>query len=172
MSSKNSNIDTLKVLIEKCGSSSFDIVYGKKFFFNHTLHGLIALHKLHASDERLQEFFDIYTKLLNPPVPLNPDDPPLTETNWTDYLGKEKRFVELADYFERVKRELGDKKKLLQKYLPKLIDGISGEATHGIIHLGYALHSPDEKSLSDALAALTWSYRYLGHLGMFARHRM
>ncbi|CAF1598947.1 unnamed protein product, partial [Didymodactylos carnosus] len=54
--------------------------------------------------------------------------------------------------------------RLLEEYLPKLVDGMSGDATHGIINLGYAVHSPYKQSLTEALAYMVYSYVYLGHL--------
>ncbi|CAF1073692.1 unnamed protein product [Rotaria sp. Silwood1] len=76
----------------------------------------------------------------------------ITET-LTEFFDKE-----LDDRFN------GDKTALLVEYLSQLIDGMSGIATHGIIHLGYALRSPSKQSIADALALMVYSYKTLGHM--------
>ncbi|CAF5119731.1 unnamed protein product [Rotaria sp. Silwood1] len=83
----------------------------------------------------------------------------ITET-LTEFFDKE-----LDDRFN------GDKTALLVEYLSQLIDGMSGIATHGIIHLGYALRSPSKQSIADALALMVYSYKTLGHMNA-NKHQM
>ncbi|CAF1358793.1 unnamed protein product, partial [Didymodactylos carnosus] len=156
----NPDSSTLKHLLEISDRSHYDIHYNV-YFSNHLSHALVALHKLGATNERLEEFRQFYIKQLDPPKPKSKI---ITQDNWHEYLGKLHSYAELGDYFDDELKRLGSKERLLEEYLPKLVDVMSGDATHGIINLGYAVHSPYEQSLTEALAYMVYSYVYLGHL--------
>ncbi|CAF4053703.1 unnamed protein product [Rotaria sordida] len=161
----NTKDETLREVIEATGRYRYHIKYeGVKI--SHMLHVLVAQHQLGASDNRLREIADILGEKLEPAHTKDPSHEPITHDTWQTLMGKQIRFIELAEFFDKEldDRFNGDKKALLVEYLPQLIDGMSAIATHGIIHLGYALRSPSKQSIADALALMVFSYKTLGHM--------
>lgn len=82
---------------------------------------LIALHQLGASSERLTEYYNNYILRLEPAIPSNNF---ITSTNWNLYLGERKFYNDYREFFRSERDRLnGDIKKLLNEYVPILIEG-------------------------------------------------
>jgi hypothetical protein len=91
-----------------------------------------------------------------------PAEAKVDKTTWKGLIGKNKRYSDLVEFFERElsTRRLDD---VLNEYIPELIEGLSGAAFHGLITLGYALEFMDDTSnVAEGLAYLTFCNSSLG----------
>ncbi len=132
----------------------------RSYFSNHLAHGMIALHQLGASSERLEKFFPIASKHLEPLNP-KPDESvgTITRENYLRLAGNGKGWANWLAFFRsqwvRIQQEQASKRTigsandsssneqalaveraLLNEFLPSLLPYIPGHATHPIIHLG------------------------------------
>jgi hypothetical protein len=92
---------------------------------------------------------------------------PLTEEDWPDALGKESRFPEWLALFER---EIADRPvpAVVGEWVPRLLPGAVGAATHGLIRTGHALRGlaaadtpPRRLEVANGLAFWASSYEEL-----------
>ena len=79
--------DAIASLLE--ANRSFDVQFGDGLS-NHLSMALVALHQLGASDARLREFFDTYSKRLEPPPHATS---PITPATFAGSLGTHKRYA-------------------------------------------------------------------------------
>ncbi len=130
------------------------------FLTNHIKHGVIALHRLNASAERIQEFYDLYVKETTYGFglePARPSEQKITEDNWQDYFGKHRNFTSYCEFFDQKEKELG-LERVMETYVPTLLPGCVGSLLHGTIHLGWALDSGNRWMIIEGLAYMAFSY--------------
>ena len=130
------------------------------FLTNHAKHAVIALHRLGASPQRIQEYYDSYAQCTTYGYglePARPSEHTITQDNWQVYFGKHCSFTSYCDFFDRKELELG-MERLLQEYVPILLPGCVGSLMHGTIHLGWALDSGNRWMIIEGLAYLAFSY--------------
>lgn len=135
---------TQRLLVNK----DFDIEFNG-YLSNHVKHAIIALQGLDASDDRIQGYWDSYTKETPYNIKLDPvkkkwdNVKPLRDvgTDWFEVRGKKIQWQEqVASMNVELESLDGSSERLVAKYVdPSLIDGIAGALTHGIIHLGWAI---------------------------------
>ncbi len=130
------------------------------FLTNHVKHAVIALKRLEASPQRIQEYYDTYVKCtpygygMEPP---KPSEHIITQDNWQEYFGQHCSFTSYCEFFDRKEKELG-MEQLLGEYVPSLLPGCVGSLMHGTIHLGWALDSGNRWMIIEGLAYMAFSY--------------
>lgn len=147
---------------------AFDIEFNG-YLSNHVKHAVIALERLDAPEERLQEYWDMYTTLTPYNLPLHPvTEPydsikPCSKEEWTSLRGKKEKFWEMSKFLdEELEGPLeGNINRLIQTYAPDTLAGLAGALTHGIIHLGWALDAYDGEHpwmVIEGLAYINFSF--------------
>jgi len=139
------------------------------YLSNHAKHAIVALDKLQAPPERIQEYWDTYTKatpynLEIEPVPSAWDQvQPIAHSEWKELRGKKEKWQEMCVFLDQEKqtRFHGDSNLLVKEYAPDLLGGIAGALTHGIIHLGWGIDAENEWMVTEGLAYLNFC-----HLGV------
>lgn len=126
------------------------------FLSNHLSHGLIALHQLGASKDRLQRFVDWYIPRLEKPEAEQDDAP-----DFEDLKGKRIAFYKiLAHYKKLLAEDYGsDLEKLIGAEYPKVSDGLAGSALHGSVHLGYGYSAKSPMLVLEGLAYVYHSHK-------------
>ncbi len=130
------------------------------FLTNHVKTGVIALKRLGASPQRIQEFYDSYAKCTTYGFGLEPartSEHTITQDNWQDYFGKHCSFTSYCQFFDQKEKELG-MERLLAEYVPILLPGCVGSLMHGTIQLGWALDSGNRWMIIEGLAYMAFSY--------------
>jgi len=148
--------DSMKtlLLLLKENRGRFHISYKNKYA-NHMSHGLIALYKLGAPSSTLQAFFDRYSQKLEPK---QQSQGMINQNNWAQYVGNKKFYADNLEFFKKEIQQFGVEQ-TLAKYVPSLIEGVSGWAFHGVIELGYALELLEDKdNIAEGLANLSCVY--------------
>jgi Questin oxidase-like len=146
------------------------------FLSNHAKHAVIALDRLSAPEERVQENWDDYTKMSPYGITLekveqpNWDYTPTATSSWSNkwndrtWRGKKIAWQEQVVFMnqELEQRFHHDTNQLVHFYAPDLIvSGVAGSLTHGIIHLGWAIDAKSPWMIAEGLAYLNF-----GHLGV------
>jgi hypothetical protein len=155
------------------------------FLSNHAKHAIIALDRLAAPEERVQEYWDDYTNVTPYSIALEKVDPSswdplpivgvdessssssrslLLANKWKDtWRGRKIQWQEQVVFMnQELERLHHDTNQLVQLYAPDLIvSGMAGSLTHGIIHLGWAIDAQSPWMITEGLAYLNF-----GHLGI------
>jgi hypothetical protein len=147
--------DAIAALLE--ANRSFDVQFGGGLS-NHLSMAVVALHRLGASDARLREFFDAYSKRLEPTPHATS---PITSATFAGSLGTQKRYADHLAFLTGELRRLG-RGPLLATYLPRLLPGISAAAFHAVIRLAYGLQATDDAEVAVSLAYLADAHLPLG----------
>lgn len=130
------------------------------FLTNHVKHAVIALNRLGASPQRIQEYYNTYVKCTTYGYGLEPvrsSEHTITQDNWQVYFGKHCSFTSYCQFFDQKEKELG-LKRMLEEYVPTLLPGCVGSLMHGTIHLGWALDSGNRWMIIEGLAYMAFSY--------------
>ena len=126
---------------------------------NHVKHAVVALARLGASPQRIQEYYETYARLT--PYGYGLEAPKvskhlITSANWKDFLGKRSSWSSYCDFFEREQQALGSEE-LVRRYVPALLAGWVGAFTHATIHLGWALDVNSPRMTVEGLAYMVFS---------------
>jgi hypothetical protein len=124
---------------------------------NHVPMVLIALERLGASGERLEEWYEQYRKA-NHLVAMPPPVAPIRREAWDETLGDRSREADYRAYFIAETRRLGIAS-VIPAYLPRMIDGVAGSATHPLMRLAYGVLKRDAQEVGTALGY--WATCYL-----------
>ena len=103
---------------------------------NHLPMVLVALHRMGASDERLEAYCDAYHQqngLVPAPEPIGA----ITRDNWREFFGQREREADYRTFFAGEVARLGATPAALL-YLPELIPGMAASATHALMRMAYA----------------------------------
>lgn len=124
------------------------------FMSNHLAHGLVALHQLGASAERMDDFYPHASQHLEARRPATGATQPLTRDNFVSSVGRvdftscvhflQQEWTRIAvdldpeatndaDTLKRIEQ------RLVAELFPRLAFGIAGHATHPLIHIGFGL---------------------------------
>ena len=137
--------------------ASNDSVEFPHFLANHAPMVLVALDKLGASPEELEEWYETYrakSGLIRIPDPVAPID----ARTWEAALGGRAREADYRDFFAAEVRRLGIAG-AVQTYLPRLVQGVAASATHPLMRLAYGILEQDRREVGVALAY--WAACYL-----------
>src|ERR1700753_1109132 len=102
---------------------------------NHLPMVLVALHRMGASDERLNVYCDIYHKQ-NGLVPVPERICEITRDNWREFLGQREREGDYRVFFSGEVTRLGATPAALA-YLPLLMPGMAASAMHAFMRMAY-----------------------------------
>ena len=101
------------------------------FLANHLPMVLIALHRMGASDERLEAYCQIYHKQ-NGLVPVPERIEKITRGDWREFLGRREREGDYRSFFAGEVERLGASA-AVAPYLPELLPGVAASAAHGLM---------------------------------------
>jgi len=132
---------------------------------NHAKHAIVALDRLGAPEDRVQEYWDSYTELTPYKLSLHrlekdwAEVEPCTSEQWEEWRGRKIHWQEQVKFMnEELKKYDRNTDKLVQKYFPDLLPGVAGALTHGIIHLGWAIDAGSPWMITEGLAYLNFCY--------------
>ena len=138
----------------------FDAEYGDGLS-NHLSMALIALARLGATDERVQEYFDFYRLRLDP---LRAPVMAVTRANWREGLGTHRHYCAYLKFFIEC-AERGGWRAMMQEFLPALLPGLGAGAFHPLIRLAYGIEAEDSHEVAAGVAYLASRYLPLGEPG-------
>eukprot|EP00742_Colponemidia_sp_Colp-10_P003411 GILJ01003632.1.p1 GENE.GILJ01003632.1~~GILJ01003632.1.p1 ORF type:complete len:405 (+),score=68.37 GILJ01003632.1:38-1252(+) len=147
-------------ILRATGSKKYHIEYNG-YFSNHLSHALVSLHRLGQPKEVLDQFHEYYKQWLEPAIP---SQKRVTEEMWETVIGERKWYTDLVDFFTAEHTKLGSTDALLAQYVPRLLEGLSGAAFHGLIELGFTIESRLTSAVLDGLAYMCFAYRSIGDL--------
>jgi len=127
---------------------------------NHLPMVLVALHRMGASDERLQAYCHIYQKQ-NGLVPVPEPIGAITRDNWRGFLGQREREGDFRPFFAGEVARLGATPAALL-YLPELMPGMAASATHAFMRMAYATMTDSDEETGVSLAYWAATYLLLG----------
>ena len=124
---------------------------------NHVPMVLIALHRLGATPERLEEWYEIY-RAQSGLVPLCPPVAAISRETWRRALGDRRREADYRRFFADEVDRLGIDG-AIRAYLPPLVQGVAASATHPLMRLAYGILKDDPDEVGVALGY--WAATYL-----------
>ena len=127
---------------------------------NHLPMVLVALHRMGASDERLEAYCHIYHDQ-NGLVPVPGPIGEITRDNWREFLGQRDREGDYRAFFAGEVVRLGATPAAL-RYLPQLMPGLATSATHAFMRMAYATMTDSDKETGVALAYWAATFLSLG----------
>jgi questin oxidase-like protein len=127
---------------------------------NHLPMVLVALHRMGASDERLEAYCQIYHKQ-NGLVPVPEPIGAIRRHNWREFLGQREREADYRTFFAGEVARLGATPAALH-YLPQLMPGLAASATHAFMRMAYATLTDSDEETGVALSYWAATYLPLG----------
>jgi hypothetical protein len=127
---------------------------------NHLPMVLVALHRIGASDQRLEAYCYIYHEQ-NGLVPVPERIGEITRDNWREFLGQREREGDYRAFFAGEVARLGATPAALI-YLPELMLGMAASATHAFMRMAYATMTDSDEETGVALAYWAATYLSLG----------
>jgi hypothetical protein len=127
---------------------------------NHLPMVLVALHRMGASDERLEDYCHFYHEQ-NGLVPVPEPIGAITRDNWREFLGQREREADYRTFFAGEVARLGATPAAL-RYLPELMPGMAASATHAFMRMAYATMTDSDEETAVALAYWAATYLALG----------
>ncbi len=127
---------------------------------SHLPMAVIALARLGASDERLDEFGRRYSPRLRP---FGRSADRVDAKNWRQTLGQSDLGPDYVAFFQREVQSRG-RDATLRAYLPTLVPGVSGAAFHALIRLAYGLDAELDSEVTYGLAYWSVAYLELGEI--------
>jgi hypothetical protein len=118
------------------------------------------LHRMGASDERLEAYCHIYHRQ-NGLVPVPEPIDTITRDNWREFLGQREREGDYRAFFAGEAARLGATPAALL-YLPELIPGLAASATHALMRMAYATMTDSDEETGVALGYWAATYLSLG----------
>jgi hypothetical protein len=127
---------------------------------NHLPMVLVALHRMGASDDRLEAYCQIYHEQ-NGLVPIPERIGKITRDNWRRFLGQREREGDYRTFFAGEVARLGATPAALL-YLPELMAGMAASATHAFMRMAYATMTDSDEETGVALGYWAATYLSLG----------
>ncbi|HWU63634.1 MAG TPA: questin oxidase family protein [Ensifer sp.] len=145
---------SLDTVLEKARRDSVEFPY---LLANHVPMVLVALDRMGATPERLDDWYTTYRrahKLVVAPPAISR----IQREHWDAALGDRTRETDYRLYFTCEVERLGIDA-AIRHYLPRLIQGVAGSALHPLMRLAYAVLKNDAKEAGAALGY--WAACYL-----------
>ena len=127
---------------------------------NHLPMVLVALHRMGASDERLEAYCQIYREQ-NGLVPVPGPIGEITADTWREFLGEREREGDYRAFFAAEVARLGATPAAIH-YLPQLMPGVAASATHALMRMAYATITDSDEETAVALGYWAATYLPLG----------
>ncbi len=121
---------------------------------------LVPLHRMGASDERLEAYCHIYRNQ-NGLVPVPEQIREITRDNWRVFFGEREREGDYRTFFAGEVARLGATPAAML-YLPQLMPGMAASATHALMRMAYATMTDSDEETGVSLAYWAASYLSLG----------
>ncbi|MBW9055857.1 questin oxidase family protein [Rhizobium mesosinicum] len=147
-------VSGLEAILSRAREDSVEFPY---LLANHAPMVLIALDRLGASAERLEQWYEHY-RANNRLPPIPPPVAPIARTAWIDALGDRAREADYRAFFIAETRRLGIDA-VIRTYLPAMVNGLAGSATHPLMRLAYGVLKKDDEEVGTALGY--WAACYL-----------
>ncbi|WP_028748844.1 questin oxidase family protein [Rhizobium mesoamericanum] len=144
----------LETLLSRAREDSVEFPY---LLANHVPMVLIALDRLGASPERLEQWYEQYRESNKLP-PMPPPVTPIIRTSWAEALGDRAREADYRAFFIGETRRLGIDA-VIRTYLPAMASGLAGSAMHPLMRLAYGVLKKDDQEVGTALGY--WAACYL-----------
>ena len=127
---------------------------------------MIALERLQASENRIQQYWDDYTHVTPYQLSLHKVDEdwdsvePANRQKWESWRGQKIHWQQQVAFLNNELKEKysQDTDQLVKEYGPSLLHGAAGALTHGIIHLGWAIDAESPWMITEGLAYLNFAY--------------
>ena len=130
------------------------------FLANHLPMILVALHRMGASDERLEAYCQIYHEQNGlAPVPERIGE--IGERDWREFLGQREREGDYRAFFAGEAARLGATAAAVH-YLPQLMPGMAASALHAFMRMAYATMTDSDEETAVALGYWAATYLSLG----------
>lgn len=120
---------------------------------------------LAAPEERVQEYWDMYTALTPYNLPLHKVEQdwqtvqPATLEQWKAWRGKKSHWQKQVAFMNKeLEARQGDTDKLVADFAPDLLNGMVGALTHTIIHAGWAIDAGSPWMIAEGLAYLNFAH--------------
>ena len=153
-----SHEETVRILEAESTANKYYIEY-KGFLSNHLAHGVIALSRLGASPERLQQFTQWYSARLEAPDgATHQEQNEHNDVNTERATGQRHSYYALFEHYKGLLERHQSTDELIRQTFPKLSQGMVGSLLHGLIHLGYGWASDSKQIILEGLAYLHHSY--------------
>ena len=127
------------------------------FMANHLPMMLVALDRMGATPQRLQDYFEWYRDT-NRLGPIPETGEPIHEAGWAKRFGEREHEGDYRRFFALEVGRLGTAG-AQARYLPQLIPGIAASALHAMMRLAYADMESDEEEVATALGY--WATTFL-----------
>lgn len=153
---------TLDAALMRARGDSVEFPY---LLANHAPMVLIALERLGASSDRIEEWFRTYRNangLVSPP----PRVAPISAENWERALGDRRRESDYRAFFGEQARQLGIDR-VIRAYTPRLVQGVAGSALHPLMRLAYGVMKGDVEEVGTALGYWAATHLPLPEPGAF-----
>ena len=155
----------VKEILKKFSFQNYYVEYDV-YFINHSAHAIIALDRLGANPERIEEYMQYYLKYtgnLSPPsrdkkVDLSPEEIMKRPGSMNSYYTR-------LTYYQDLLKQTGSVNELIKQEFPKLMNGIAAAILHGLIQLGYGCSAGDEHTMCEGLAYLHFASNPLNMYG-------
>ena len=121
---------------------------------------LVALHRMGASDERLEAYCQIYHEQ-NGLVPVPEPTAEIARDNWREFLGQREREGDYRAFFAGEVARLGATPAAVH-YLPQLMPGMAASALHAFMRMAYATMTDSDEETGVALGYWAATYLPLG----------
>ena len=127
---------------------------------NHLPMVLVALQRMGASADRLEEYCQVY-HAANHLAPVPEPVAPITRENWRRHLGAREREGDYRAFFAGEVARMGATPAALE-YLPDLIPGFAASALHAFMRMAYATLTESDEETATALGYWASTYLTLG----------
>ncbi|KAG7336738.1 DUF4243 domain containing protein [Nitzschia inconspicua] len=137
------------------------------YLSNHAKHAIIALDRLQATEDRVQEYWDMYTSMTPYNLQLHPvnqdwdDVTPATLQQWKEWRGGKIHWQQQTMFvYNQLQGDYnGDYTTLLQDLVPDLLQtsSLGAALTHGIIHLGWGIDAQSPWMIAEGMAYLNFA---------------
>ena len=121
---------------------------------------LVALHRMGASDERLEAYCQIYHEQ-HGLVPVPEPTAKVARDNWREFLGQREREGDYRAFFAGEVARLGATPAAVH-YLPQLMPGMAASALHAFMRMAYATMTDSDEETGVALGYWAATYLTLG----------
>ncbi len=130
------------------------------FLANHLPMVLVALQRMGASAERLEQYCHAY-HTSNHLVPVPEPMAPVTPNTWRRHLGQREREGDYRVFFAGEVATMGATPAAI-KYLPELFPGFAASALHAFMRMAYATLTDSDEETAVALGYWAATYLSLG----------